>query len=183
MTQKCILIICFLSQDDVPHQSMAACLEASVPGSFDVPLYNITKASLLWTFKRLYTYRIQTLRYLYVEISERQEISLSFCCLVCSWISKTKWAALESAAQTATYSFLGFIVLMRLERGSLQYAYTLSSQMIPFPEDFFHLCTVWGWAQLYKCHERFSFTLCLQSGFLFPLLIHFLKPQEHGYTC
>lgn len=62
VAQKWILIICFHSLHDVSHQSMAAGLEANTPAGFDVPPYNIIKASLLRIFLRMYTYWIQTLR-------------------------------------------------------------------------------------------------------------------------
>ncbi len=130
MAQKWISIICFHSLDDVSHQSAAACLEAHTSGRFDVPWHNITKASFLWIIKRMYTYRVQTLRYLHVEISERgKKISLSFCCLVCSWISKTKWAAFESAALRfrLQHFFCRFTVLMHLEKRSLQSTHTHST--------------------------------------------------------
>lgn len=152
--QKWILIICFHSLDDVSHQSMAACLEANTHGSFDVAKYDITEAPLLWIIKRMYTYRVQTLRYLHVEISERRENipELLLSCLLMNLKDQMSIFGERGSTFPAATHFLEIYSANAF--GELEPAVHTCAQL---PNDtFFHLCTFWGWAQLYKCHERFS---------------------------
>lgn len=167
----------------ISHCSRAACRRRMWQAALTYPCKNITRALLFCIVKRVYTHRMQTFRYLYVEISRAwKKISLSSCRLVCSWISKTKWLAFEGALQSATCFCRFMVPLMHFDKRSLQsppHTHTHHSQMTPFPEDFFHLCTFWGLAQLYKCHKRFFLPL---SYYTVASFLSFIPLLEKHYS-
>lgn len=163
-----------LTLDSVPSPIKAwqPAPETNAPGRFHVAQRNITKASHLCVTKGIYSSRVQTPRYWYVKIPEREgrkhppELLLS--CLLMnlkeqkgrSWISR-------------------LMVLMHSEKRILQSKHTHNSQTAPFPNVYSLLCLSSGGAELHKRHEGFSLPLYVyREAFFLSCLLTFQKTMH-----